>query len=800
MSLPVVLVRIGPDVVPVILGSDGTGYDLVREQVIPVDVGHVVGAVNLDPAAVYWGMDLVQERAGLQMAAEGRYSCFPPGLQDAREAGRRRSIDESTIRALVADLREFMGPHSVFGACGDIAYIVYDALRARVPDIMVVYGELAWEGREPIAHWWNDSEQLGLVIDAANPFEQRGYVGPIHDPRYRATRKRKLTRRDLSELSDTYDGLTLDPAYYKSFPDEPTGARESNTQPYSTRKPASPRTPRPRPATPPSRQLRRFVETFLANVEYDGDPGSLSSDDDRIDKILRALADLGIQDVEEILGAGSYGTAVLLDDTHVLKLTTDQSEVQAGHVLTGKHLQHVARVDGSWFIRGVRAMVNVGHDEGSEDDIYKRYPVGVLVLERVQTLDHEQTRNLTEAVTHFKLATHTYPHELAKLSRAKQRIKLRQASIDLEALLKATGYDLRDEDRVEEAYLAEGVAEALAELRDHGVYAIDAHGGNVGYVDEVAGGMVYKLFDIGSSSPPGEPKAKYVDKGAAKKLVEAEVVSGMVAEHAAAEWIGEGHDELEKIDTTAEEAVRAVPKYAPQGIKFSPIESGVFGGEFLTGYTEVRSQLMKHREQVPSIETIALSTTFAGLTVHTQIASAEKAFRCVTDRMRGGRMATLADVDDCLVPLGLIKSRRAMYESAGAWAPLVQEAIKSGLKDRELRRHLYLTTETPHDIALAKLSFVLALLGHDTICLDARLLNRMYDREEANHLAHEFGRPPSERMLARYEAVEDAFLDGNPFYRPKDPIGRARAQWESWQSVGGKPTSHSSWLAVVSGQ
>ena len=65
--------------------------------------------------------------------------------------------------------------------------------------------------------------------------------------------------------------------------------------------------------------------------------------------------------------------------------------------------------------------------------------------------------------------------------------------------------------------------------------------------------MVYKLFDIGSSSPPGEPKAKHVDKGAAKKLVEAGVVEGMVPQSAAAEWIGEGVDEVEVVDPAAEE-------------------------------------------------------------------------------------------------------------------------------------------------------------------------------------------------------------------------------------------------------
>ena len=82
MSLPVVLVRVGTDVVPVVAGQDergaSVGYDLVRDQVIPLDVGRVVGAVSTDPAAVYWGLDLVEEERGHRMAAEGRHSACPP--------------------------------------------------------------------------------------------------------------------------------------------------------------------------------------------------------------------------------------------------------------------------------------------------------------------------------------------------------------------------------------------------------------------------------------------------------------------------------------------------------------------------------------------------------------------------------------------------------------------------------------------------------------------------------------------------------------------------------------------------
>jgi hypothetical protein len=56
----------------------------------------------------------------------------------------------------------------------------------------------------------------------------------------------------------------------------------------------------------------------------------------------------------------------------------------------------------------------------------------------------------------------------------------------------------------------------------------------------------------------------------------------------------------------------------------------------------------------------------------------------------------------------------------------------------------------------------------------------------------------SDLSLRRYEKVEESFLSGNPFYRAGDPVGRARAQWMSWESVGGKAATHSVWLKVVS--
>jgi hypothetical protein len=240
-------------------------------------------------------------------------------------------------------------------------------------------------------------------------------------------------------------------------------------------------------------------------------------------------------------------------------------------------------------------------------------------------------------------------------------------------------------------------------------------------------------------------------------------------------------------------AVRKSPGYL-----FGPIESSdPFGTPVVTGFGEVRSQLLKHRAEVPSVETVRLSTVFAGSTIRTGIETAERAFACIVELFvaRGRKFPSIGEIDGCIRRLGLYESRRRMYEESAAWAPAVVDAIAKGARDRALRKELYLGTELPTGISLAKLSFILALLGQDTVCLDARILDRMFgagwEKRSKGWAAK------SELALKRYEQTEDAFLRGNPFYRPGDPIGRARAQWQSWESVGGAPATHSVWLRVI---
>ena len=166
---------------------------------------------------------------------------------------------------------------------------------------------------------------------------------------------------------------------------------------------------------------------------------------------------------------------------------------------------------------------------------------------------------------------------------------------------------------------------------------------------------------------------------------------------------------------------------------------------------------------------------------------------------RGRELPDIADIRNCFRGLQNTKSR--MFHEVAEYAPVIQDAIVAGLRDRELRRFLVRETSLPAGLGVAKTSFTLALLGHDCVCLDARILGRIFGSVKKGVEVEggwgKTGKRVSELSLRRYEQVEDAFLAQNPFYDPGDPIGRARAQWMSWESVGKQAATHSVWLNVV---
>src|SRR5262249_55315965 len=140
-------------------------------------------------------------------------------------------------------------------------------------------------------------------------------------------------------------------------------------------------------------------------------------------------------------------------------------------------------------------------EKSGDEPIHKRMHVGVLVVEHVEPLDENSTamEGITNLVAEFKSVHELYPHQLAQLSRERARNKLREASRDLQIELENQSQVLHEQGMREDAKVATDIASALSELRENGVYAVDVHGGNVGYSRK---DKVFRLFDIGTSSSP----------------------------------------------------------------------------------------------------------------------------------------------------------------------------------------------------------------------------------------------------------------------------------------------------------
>jgi hypothetical protein len=259
-----------------------------------------------------------------------------------------------------------------------------------------------------------------------------------------------------------------------------------------------------------------------------------------------------------------------------------------------------------------------------------------------------------------------------------------------------------------------------------------------------------------------------------------------------AEW----GETLPRTETAVEVAAANRKRYQPKGGRFPLLPEGS-----ISGFPIAEPYLRRHRMRPPSVDAIRVSGLFAVSTVRTRIEQAEEQFNCFGElyKAKGREMPDLNKLRDCFI--GLQNSKTAVFAAVANYASTIQDAMRRGLRDRALRRELALSAPPPEGLGLAKLSFTLALLGQDTICLDARLLGVMFPRQtDRVHFEKQISKRDgriSEKALATYEAAEDAFLEGNRYYNRKDPIGRARAQWMSWEGVGQKGASHRVWLNLL---
>lgn len=310
----------------------------------------------------------------------------------------------------------------------------------------------------------------------------------------------------------------------------------------------------------------QFTSIYLAVAET-GDPsyGSEFEADPRLPVIVNALSLIGVTQLLRILGYGSFGVAAMSVDGRVVKLTSDPAEVQVGAVLVGKSLPNVVDIYGAWNIRNVNVNTEIGWDDEKEESIRKSMRVGVLIEQFVSTREVQDYdfgspgQHLTEVVYDFKEATNNAFANYAKLGAKARRAKLERASIELEGVLRKTGRPLEHD-----------VAEALAQLRTVGVYAIDVHGRNVGWdaFDER-----FRIFDIGVGSPPPDAaKPRAVGGQRRRGMIEAaesvapamevpEIGASAVARESAVQFVDQGISPLSEAG--------APPNIAPENLYIS---------------------------------------------------------------------------------------------------------------------------------------------------------------------------------------------------------------------------------------
>ena len=281
--------------------------------------------------------------------------------------------------------------------------------------------------------------------------------------------------------------------------------------------------------------------------------------------------------------------------------------------------------------------------------------------------------------------------------------------------------------------------------------------------------------------------------------IEPEDITGLVNTSPAAVFWGirSAWTELVRLPkVAANRGKKRLRTFSPKGQDFPLLPPGV-----LSGFPVASRTIRKLREEIPSLDTILVSAIFAVSTVRTRIEEAEVAYRCFGElyKARSRTMPPVSELRACF--RGLQNSKSAMFSDVAAYTPTIRQGMELGYRDRELRSLLALDTSLPKGLGLAKLSFTLALLGHDCICLDARLLNVIFPKKKdrdwfLGQIGKEGGRV-SERALLTYESAEDTFLSGNPHYDRSDPLGRARAQWQSWESVGRKGATHQVWMDLL---
>jgi hypothetical protein len=222
-------------------------------------------------------------------------------------------------------------------------------------------------------------------------------------------------------------------------------------------------------------------------------PAGNSNEIVRIANLIQRHA--GISEYSRHLGDGSFGSAFLVDDTLVLKLTNDFNEVHASYaVRKAGLLANVVEIEYAGIALGGTAAIGVIVSEFMPEIFAECFPQSAITL--------------ATAVVAIKEKHGVWSNQLDTLSPAKARLRLKKAQADLTKML-----SYEHNDRLDQVILG------LLQLRDVGVYYVDCHPKNVGVL-RGDGEEVIKLFDLGVSSVSAGTKAPTIEATAVAGLGE----------------------------------------------------------------------------------------------------------------------------------------------------------------------------------------------------------------------------------------------------------------------------------------
>jgi uncharacterized protein YjbI with pentapeptide repeats len=216
----------------------------------------------------------------------------------------------------------------------------------------------------------------------------------------------------------------------------------------------------------------------------------------------------------------------------------------------------------------------------------------------------------------------------------------------------------------------------------------------------------------------------------------------------------------------------------------------------LTGYDVFAAQnAVTLREQPLGWLPLRAALAYSILSKNTGIEQANRALKNMGHLLAAPAFLQAEDIVPRIKMTGIQNDKAAEMVEADRWAYNLSVHAPR-LYDAELLRYLCYVTGLPTGIGLAKVSFTLALIGHNLPCLDARLLAVVYGKEQVKAAASSMarlnakkkaGQLENARTLDRNDAV-DVYLDESRrifaqfAFMPEDaPFYYSRSQWALWE-------------------